>query len=583
MNWWNPAVERRLKEAVLRALAIERESGRGGKLQRSRGDFRKVTALAGFLAMQVFWTLAMLSFLGWHQPELASWDCQLVVVGWWFLFSGGLVGNLLQFHSFASPEARMLWTLPAAGGRILRWSRARALWRTWPILLRACVACWWLGGASEALELTEVLSWLVPGVVMGMLTVAWPFVEASDWMCRVKLDRVWHWLRMGTIPGLVILWLSVEHGWFWLPMVEWLERLSPWLVWLMPASWVAGMLQPHTTAFGWWGMLLTMVVVLVGFRGWLRWPMTAAPAFDELWPDHDAEDLEAQAEKAEAVPDRALMKEQLRGGEAARLLEAGWIERWVLSWLNARDRAVFAVLVMVPPNWSQRWRKAALGSLGLAVMLAAVQLLSHQIPQEYVEMFFVWGGMMGAGLLLVLVMPWSGGVSDAVMAWPAGIKNIPFLAGFPVGAWDLLRISVKIVLVRSIATMLLLPLGVIMVWWLKDGATALITASVGLRVLLLLMAVRPLLVMHRMSTVMKCHRGGWVALGTYIFAAVVTLILALVMLVCAAALLGFSGVMDGKGWLISGGLLVVFLLAGLGVFGCHQWRLRGRQVDYEAQ
>jgi hypothetical protein len=586
MKLHRPATEAALRQAIARERG-GRGMGRDGASawKMTRHCFRDLFIKGALVAM-----LAVM--LGAGQPQFAQPGWRQFVVGWWFTFAALYSSNILRTTAFGSPTSFALQNLPVRGEFILSWARAQTLRKTWIVFAAGCVAGWVLHGQRlEMAVLPRILSY---ALALWLMTLATAISLSQPWVRRCRLDRLWGWMCLGSAAVIGIAFFARGSSIAWLHLERAIEPVAPLLSWLMPPAWVGGEL------FSWQAAAASLVWSLLGVLWWLRWPQAQgwvldAPrdviAEDEIEEEEHDDDIHQQGAQnslrgsggtdapsvGAEVPAPPSLKARLFAESAAPDLppKGGWIERLAWRFLSARDRRLAAMFMPRDPGWSVLWNKAARFSVMLVALMFAARVT---LPESAIESATLWLLLAQGVLLLVHAVPISNQLHIAFAPYWTSGQRMPFFAGLPVNARDLLRFSNRITWARTLAA---LPL-VVSAFALSTFALGMkgpeiwMSAKASAATLLALAVQRPLVVAFRLQESAKRVRG--FTLG--FLAALVTVPLALADLFGAflAVLAQFGEVLpDSRGSeLIAAGALVGCVLVNRAIFEIYrQFALRG--------
>lgn len=167
--------------------------------------------------------------------------------------------------------------------------------------------------------------------------------------------------------------------------------------------------------------------------------------------------------------------------------EAGWLERFASRFLNARERVISEFLVAQDPGWSRGFR----WSFWVWLVSCAVVFLLGRFGGTVV--FFT------AYVLVMACLPMFGGEWRGMRQAPAGGVFLPGYALYPIGFNSIALIFLKVNLIRmSAAIPFLVSFAALAAVSLGHGALA--GAAIGVKVIGLLFALQPLLVLLPISS-----------------------------------------------------------------------------------
>jgi hypothetical protein len=320
---------------------------------------------------------------------------------------------------------------------------------------------------------------------------------------------------------------------------------------ITPAGWVAhgfaGLVGAVDSAERFWlipAFVLSAAMPLALRR--LRFQLLAqlAPtgdAVEEILAPYsdDGHDQIAIAESAETLPSFPENVPFPQLFERADWAQLGWIQRVVAFCLSNRQKIVAEFMLENDlATWSKKWRTATI----ITVIGTAATLAAPSFPS--------WIFFLPMVVAAAMVAPLAGG------AW-AGFKStltsgfvIPVYAGFPLGYAEVSRVMLKTNLIRTLTWA---PLALVYAAALahRVGYSFEYGSSIGLDIVLILMALQPVLVTAHFSGTNDSKQTNWHTLlffggGLLLFAIMLAIAITMIVfptfLVHAAAIVGIFAI-----------------------------------------
>lgn len=434
--------------------------------------------------------------------------------GWQLLLSGCILnayaftlgGHLLAL-SFHPQTRQTLLGLPVPGRILVRWGQddlLKAFARSLPVL---AAVTWCLAGFPQEVSALPLL--LAQTVVLAVFFMATCVVYTHPVAAWVRRKRIW----LGVILYMVVLGATMFFT--RKAPAPWALETAAWLSWLLPTTWV------HPSRLLGLGGVLACGLVGWSLLHWRRLPDTLGPAWDQMDEPHDLasdddDEDEYEDEDLDHFDDAAVEqapsdgKTLLAAGlPAIEMPCAGWIE-WLARALMPAQLRTLAALMMEPrPRWTTKWwwSLRALACVG-AVMLA-LQLTGTTWPVLAGYATKPQGFLGGLGILFSLgCLPISNQIPRAMSLWNIGQGHMPWFASNPVSMRDLLRISTRLTVARSIPAVLLAGTGFTMLSLIsKVPADPWLVWKVAPLMAVMWVFSRPLTLHFRLSSVCGFRKG----------------------------------------------------------------------------
>lgn len=468
--------------------------------------WKRLRAAMGFIGWETVILIIIGAWAGFdHNHELLRHPA------WHDFFLGGMVmatSMLLRIRFietlYASPTVRVLNHLPVSGCDICRWARRDVFWRSLLTLPRMlAVAYAWHGFPALAhmgseVVLTGMLLWIVMLASVILVPEALGFgVQAKHfWGAAVIIWLLLSAYAMFTMDG------AKEYG----HLPDWMVTLSETVSWLFPAKWARHAAWNPAPA------LLTLACLALGALRWIRMPAQVGAYYDTLASDTDvASDSETEDaapievfSMAEPLPgaamsvpgDAAASIRQIVAEEAAHVSQ-GWIEKLMLALMHGRDRMLAAMLTGRDPGWTHSWLRA----WRLCLLLTAAGGLAAHLGGAWIspETAHIWTRLLLAGVILQHTFPTSNSIPFAMVSQPLGQHRMPHFAGLPITVHDLLRVSLRIILARTVGCLsLAIPIIAVHCFTLQSPGQIPMLAAVAIMAAACAIAWRPVLVCLRL-------------------------------------------------------------------------------------
>ena len=267
---------------------------------------------------------------------------------------------------------------------------------------------------------------------------------------RMHLARIWHSVVYLLIANIVILHLF--EGRTLIPQVgrAALDQLIGGILWIFPPAWAF----PEMAAKG--GLIPAILWIIWGFWCWRRWPSTAFPAYDQPRDLVEAfGDVGISEEIDETESPLASEQESIALEPPPQPPTTGWVERLIAATLPASDRMVAGVFL----SETRHGRRATLIIIFGALWLLALDFGKSLFHKELLFVLLLLLSLMVPTVVFFLVLlPFGNPMKAALQPCPVGNTPVPFFTMLPVTIRSLLRISFRIVIVRTvIAVVIAIP------------------------------------------------------------------------------------------------------------------------------
>ncbi len=272
-----------------------------------------------------------------------------------------------------------------------------------------------------------------------------------------------HLLRITTV--FVAMALGVFFIPEYRPIVSAIASASNWLPPMGWISYVIGIVPPRNPLLELWPAVSLAAVLLslpLAYRklrdnyavpeGLLEGERERGTVEAARRASDDGETADANAGIKAAIRTRAFLSE-------SNWAKAGLIERLMARWLTPRDRVATEFLVGGTPRWTTPLYKAVLLSALVTGLFILVPSLFNVLP-----FFVIFGGFSLLGKAL-------GGLWPGMALREIGGSNIGLNSIYPIGFWQITRVSLKVYLMQLL---LLLALAA------APGAAALYVTQVNL-------------------------------------------------------------------------------------------------------
>jgi len=464
------AFERALRDRLRRerrtspALAAE--------WRRQRGHWRDWQVPSWF--HHLFLGIVFASFWAAVMDASGRVDLGLAVLALWSLGAVGSQGRRLLATLYQPADLVVLYHLPLTDAQVFRLQTARFVRETGWLLLEYVPA-------GVALAMVQGMAW--PG---GLWAVALPPLQALfatlAGLHGAACCAGWlRYLAHGHYAAFILLFT-----WKYLGEVQAALVSVAW--WLPPAGWLnylyeRGMLQGDP-----WAWLLLLPLAVFGWAlpwSWQRLrqayalhepvqPLAPQTAVSMAMGRVEGSSFGVTAVEAR-VRDRAFLA-------PAEWTQAGWLERVVGRWLNARERLVAEFMLAGEARWTMR---LAWGTGAWAVVMLLIWLFGK---------YGGWLVFLTAYGVLAAAVPLLGGAWPGLGSCFQGGTFTPMYAGFPLGFRDMARVILKTNYVRIAAAVpLILTMGALAGWELAgQWLLGLVLAS---KVAGLLLALQPMAVL----------------------------------------------------------------------------------------
>jgi len=472
-----------------------------------------------------------------------------------------------------------LMNLPVKGDFLFRMIRNRFLVRS----------LFWLGGLSFVFAFaTSGFTFASPrhiiiSTTLLLATTLATLVISYDPPAIIRhVRRLWI-LSSLLLAGGMILFHFNDSGYFETGATPlWLAEGISVLTWLFPSTWAL----PGRVEHG--GGVLAVLWSLWGFVKWKEWPEVTGRHFDlprDLFgspgePENEDDDVfpaETNASEEEAFTDSPLA-----------VPGVGCVERWVRWCIGTEDALIAGALIDQNDTWSKRTR---LTIISIPILLFINWLIIRfQIQNHWYELVADCVLIASVAAVPIPLLQIPNPLPRAMARCGEGDQSLPLLSLLPISVRDLLRISFRITLARS------LILGAVVTpyfWCLLSIRDTGISATYALWMVPSLCGFwvmsRPLFVWYGLQTVTRCRRGmflrdhalTWLVIGLAI-AWIGTCLLGMVF--GMAWLESTSSADDRVFFTVStfGGILFSSLCARA-TFEIHHWRMRRGHFDWASE
>ncbi len=453
MKLHSPAFEKALRRTVKQRIKASPELRKEARRNRTSAGTMNVDTLFQHLAALVFLPLGLYA-LGETGKSLGL---QLAFVSvWCFMMVLFHVGRIFQCL-FASTDLAALSFLPIADATVFHWQWQKTLWRSVWLFAYAFVAYLVIAQQRNA-------GW--PGVAAALVAAGVQWLLAVSLATGLAGHRPqWPYQLLGLgLLGLLVIPVFARN--FIRPeWISWLDG-NAWVAnFILPTGWVSQLFSQTITGFNgvMWLLLLAVVAVfhfgrsgrevIASVYGFADVPDTELPE-EEMAAEDDSTDEEAAGGRAvieakpwqrEGITDHL---DQVRSREflqAQPLVAAGWIERLFQRWLTPREMLLVEAFVGALPAWTSRWKRAFIvAGLGL---LVGVPLPPNR--NEIAYLIYLLTGLFS----FFMLTPVGGDFRRLFQGYQIGSVQVPFMAGFPVGFREILRLYWKASCVRALAAL----------------------------------------------------------------------------------------------------------------------------------
>ena len=405
----------------------------------------------------------------------------LAIVAIWgavtvFFQSAALTDRLYQDASIGS-----LLLLPIPDEVIFRWQGQTFLWRSLAIGMDGVAAFTFLAISAHL----PPNGWIV---VPLLATAHWAMVLALAVASAAHpvraLSACWPLIPVLFVGGFL---LFVDKRFIGPQIAGWIDASSHWLTLLLPTGWTATVFDRALVKQEWLAATLAapmLLILVLGVHSWRRLRQNYSLNVTDSPPDlsnREAEDECALPPRAPSAGPTEVL-EAIHAREflyPAGIESGGLLERIVSRRFTARDKLLTETMSSEVVHWSQRWRKAA--------WIMAGGMLASWLVQKLGQGWFGW--IDGFTLLV-----------SAGLSLSTGIRITAALPGLlPTNLGEMTRLKTKIALVRCLSALPLFAIyGALLAWRL--GEPPLVGASVGAKVITLLLAVVPFHVVASISS-----------------------------------------------------------------------------------
>ncbi len=283
-----------------------------------------------------------------------------------------------------------------------------------------------------------VLTWVM------LTAILWATLGIMQfgWLHRLRCFKIWNWAAYCVIAYVVILY--VMSGRLFLPQaaVTAMDQFIISILWLFPPAWVF----PEMSAKG--GFIPAAIWIAWGGWSWLRWPERMFPGYDRPFDFIGAfGGIGITGQVPVSDPESACGNDPIVLEAAPRPPTNGWVDRIINASILADDQAVAGSLMAA---------KNHTGAINMSMIFAVVWLLVigfgknliQEMPVKDLILTFSW--LLPAIVFAFSLLPLGNPLKSAVLPCPAGNTPVPFFTMLPVTLRSLLRITLRIVIVRTV-------------------------------------------------------------------------------------------------------------------------------------
>lgn len=481
--------------------------------------------------------------------------------------------------------------LPIRGESALRWVRSRYLiGHAWTVTTLCFVIAFTLSGFS----ITSTISVARHAVLLLAVTFATMMLVDDEWLQRLKVNRALLLVSVISAVGLFGIYIFRRHYFITGHTPEWAINGLRGLIWMFPPSWtMPGRFESGGAwlAAGWIGW---------GLWKWIAWPRAIGFAFDEPQDligafgscgfEDDEEDHGPMHESEASLMNEVESPAGKPGCPIAlppplAMARAGWVDHWIGIVLGVRNRHLAAALCDPSATWTKQTNWLIVFS---PVWLALAWAFMAWLPDsERKEFIVLWIWIVSIAVMTVGLLPFTNAIPRAMSSWPMGAQQMPFFAGIPVNARDLLRVSTRITVARCLVMALVGGVFFPIQWMIFEPADShwpIVALVIAITIFWSLS--RPAFISYRLRSPNLRRRGIWMvdvlAMALSVLLGVGWL-LAGVVGIFATFILASLGDSSGElGWslLLAFGGLTVSGLCARAVFEIHHWQIRRGHFDW---
>ncbi len=583
MKLHDPAIEREL----LRLAII----GRGGKPMEARDPPVRWLNRMGAWLPTLFLLYIFSGALGAYDPRLRTEHWQTLILCMLLLLAAQIGQGTLVGGIFRQNYHVVFGNLPITGKHAFRWVRSRFLRENWFPVLTLGFAC---AFARHDFSLADPWMLAVTTFLLCGTTFASMVILTKPLIGQFRIKQIWNVAFLMLTGWLILLFFTNRRIFRDGETPEALVHAILSFTWILPPSWaMPGRLQSG-------GLFLALGWIGWGIARWITWPKSAAPYFDapkdfsaafEDFDDWDEDNDFPTDEPGEEADPADQPAERRKAGTPVRLPSPlampchGWVERWIHHRIGEKDAHLLGALCDPELNWTKKTRRAL---IALPTWLCIVWAFAAFFPEsDWKETIILWIWIASVVLPIVALLPATNALPRATASWIVGLQGFPIFSALPIGARDLLRISMRMTTFRSfVMAVIATPYAWCLLavldpesdprasFWLIPAFCCFWATS------------RPLFIWYRLQEKSYPRRGIWIANA---LVSICNLVLCLAWVVS-----GVVGIVSGVGlfWGGPSGDDVWFLplLAGIGllasalcaraVFEIYQWRLARGHLDW---
>ena len=298
------------------------------------------------------------------------------------------------------------------------------------------------------------------------------------WILRLRLPRIWFWAACFHVAQIILFHYFDVRSSIPQAVLTVIDHVTGTTLWIFPPAWAF----PEMAAAG--GLIPAILWIAWGLWCWIRWPSTAFPAYDRphdfvgAFGDVGISEETIESERPHASEEE---EESIALEPPPQPPSTGWVERLIAATLPASDRVVAGVFL----SESRHGRRVS-----LTIIFAALWMLALYFGKSlfHKELFFIllmllsW--IVPTVVFFLVLLPLGNPMKAALQPCPVGSTPVPIFTMLPVTIRSLLRITLRIVIVRTvIAVAIAIPF-----FWLlakilelrEAGAIIALILSVGL-------------------------------------------------------------------------------------------------------
>lgn len=478
MNLHDPNTEKQISRIAERSLAgqpFERRFSKWWTLQLP--DWVLTTLVVLFFSILFFASSAI--------PQYRNMVCAMLGM---LAIRAGI--SSLVFTAQKCELHTTLVNLPARRQLAFGYVRSRFLRKFWLIaFVYSAAIAFGLYGLDVLKALTSFF--LSFGIIIGTVSFS-----NTRWFARSHIQKLWY--LTGSILGLALFYLFIkdfEKGV--------LGSMEPWIdlmLWVLPPAWIS----PGKIDSG--GLFLAILWICLGIWSWVRWPSTLSPGYDRPGDFATDRGMSASYETFEDSETTTTPEALDYPDELASDSGNGWVNRLVMKSIPAGEIAIARAILEAGKGWAKH--------VHLFLLLAPIWLLACWIFREHIpsdeagDLIVIAEWLVPITYIVLTIFPYSNSIPRATNPYPLGSGHVPFFTTLPVSIRNLLSISQRVTIVRSVifgllSTPFFWALAVINE--VPDVAAGLLG---GIPTFTVIWCVsRPVFIWHRIQAATKCKRG----------------------------------------------------------------------------